>query len=39
MVQHFLLVNLVSTFSLVLKAAAFSLEATDWFERFPGGLL
>lgn len=38
-VQRFLLVNLVSTFLPVLKAAAFSLEAMDWFERFPGGLL
>lgn len=39
MIQHFLLVYLVSTFLPVLKAAAFSLEAMDWIERFPGGLL
>lgn len=32
-------VDLVSTFSSVLKAAAFSLEVMDWFERFPRGLL
>lgn len=37
MVQCFLLVNLALTFSPVLKAAAFSLEAMDWSERFPRG--
>lgn len=45
-VQHFLLVNLVSTLSQgshrrdpVLEAATFPPEAMDWFERFPRSLL